>query len=93
MNRKQLDETIEKMVKIQLNKKKTLKEASPSDDDFDKYQNKFVQFAKALAIISKKYGIVLDVTGGVNYGKISSIKYDADLSSGDLHAYVIWEDE
>ena len=60
--------------------------------DYKKYQKNFVKFTKELERLSKKYGISLNVVGGVDYGKIKHIKYDADLSSGDLHGEVDWDE-
>lgn len=54
-------------------------------------QKRFEQFTKELAKLSKKYGIVLQVTGGVYIekdGDIKSIVYTDDASSGDLNSEV-----
>jgi len=70
-----------------------LESAAWTDDekkDYEKYQKNFNKFTKELEGLSKKYGISLSVIGGVNYGKIKSISYDHDLSSGDLQSKVDW---
>lgn len=63
--------------------------------DFEERQTRFEEFTKELSYISKKYGVTLNVCGGVTiYNKeylphIVSVEYDADSSSGDLHSETI----
>jgi hypothetical protein len=51
----------------------------------------FHKFTKELAVLSKKYGVALNVVGGVAIGPIESISYSSDETSGDLEAFVKWK--
>jgi hypothetical protein len=65
-----------------------------SDEDEKEYQlysEKFQKFSKELEKLSKKYGIVISSTGGVQYGEVDDISYSSDLSSGDLENNVKWK--
>jgi len=66
---------------------------------FQEQQKRFELFTSELEKISKKYGVTLNVAGGVRiFNKedikdIISIEYDNDSSSGDLQSYITWEKE
>ena len=79
--------------KLIMEAKTELNEGGYDSAEFQKFEQNFIKFTQQLAILSKKYGIALDVTGGISYGNIVSIKYSHDLSSGDLQSYVRWEGE
>jgi len=68
-----------------------------SEIQFQEQQKRFELFTSELEKISKKYGVTLDVTGGVKvYNEndmkdIISVQYDNDSSSGDLQSYIKWD--
>jgi len=50
-------------------------------------KQRFDGFVTGLEKLSAKYGVVLQVTGGVviyDEGEIKSVRYDRDYTSGDL---------
>jgi len=47
-------------------------------------RNNYNNFIKELTILSKKYGVVVQSTGGVMIGKVEQIEYGTDYTSGDL---------
>ena len=63
-------------------------------------QKRFTKFAKELATLSKKYGIVLEVTGGVNFvdlkedkESLEKLSYTDDAVSGDINPLNFFEEE
>lgn len=56
-------------------------------------EKNFRKFTEELAKLSKKYGVALQVTGGVMIGEIDRIEYDCDPTSGDLNPDVVWAEE
>jgi len=66
------------------------------EQNFEEQQERFCKFTKELEKLSLKYGVSLNVCGGVNvYSKnilpdLISIEYDCDSSSGDLSSTVNW---
>ena len=74
----------------------TIKGIIMSEIQFQEQQRRFELFTNELEKISKKYGVTLDVTGGVNVynendmKEIVSVQYDNDSSSGDLQSYIEW---
>lgn len=51
----------------------------------DKSENgNFKKFAKELAVLSKKYGVVVKSVGGVQFGDVDQVVYSDDNTSGDL---------
>lgn len=59
-------------------------------DDEDKITANFDAFTDALAKLSKKYGVALNCTGGVELGEIKRITYSKDWTSGDLEYDAVW---
>jgi hypothetical protein len=57
----------------------------------DQWKVPFANFCKELEALSKKYGVAVQSVGGVTFGKIKSIKYDPDYTSGDLDVDVAFE--
>jgi hypothetical protein len=53
----------------------------------------FEKFTTELAKLSKKYGVAIHSTGGVMIGKIRSVHYHPDHTSGDLDLIVQWKVE
>lgn len=45
---------------------------------------RFTGFTNELALLSKKYGIVIQSTGGVTFGNFTEVEYVNDYTSGDL---------
>jgi len=63
-------------------------------------QKRFTKFTKELANLSKKYGIVLEVTGGVNFvdlkedkESLAKLSYSDDAVSGDINPLNFFEQE
>ena len=57
-------------------------------------ESRYASFVQELTTLSKKYGIILDCTGGVfavdTPTDIKSLKYSTDLGSGDLVSTVTY---
>lgn len=47
-------------------------------------QLRFNYFVAELAMLSRKYGVAIQSTGGVCFGDFDGIEYSNDASSGDL---------
>lgn len=47
-------------------------------------QLRFTFFVAELAMLSRKYGVAIQSTGGVCFGDFDGIEYSNDASSGDL---------
>jgi len=47
-------------------------------------QLRFTYFVAELAMLSRKYGVAIQSTGGVCFGDFEGIEYSNDASSGDL---------
>lgn len=62
-----------------------------SDQVINDYQKNFTEFCEELEKLSKKYGVVVKSVGGIEVGEVDSVKYDDDLSSGDLTYKVKWK--
>lgn len=45
---------------------------------------RFTFFVAELALLSRKYGVAIQSTGGVCFGDFEGIEYSTDASSGDL---------
>lgn len=66
---------------------------------FQEQQIRFEGFTNELEKLSKRYGVSLDITGGVyvmsseDKQKIKEIIYSNDSSSGDLSSKIIFKNE
>jgi len=63
-------------------------------------KKRFTKFTKELATLSKKHGIVLEVTGGVNFvdlkedkESLEKLSYTDDAVSGDINPLNFFEEE
>jgi len=64
-------------------KKNKVSESFRKADDKSESGN-FKKFAKELAVLSKKYGVVIKSVGGVQFGNVDQVVYSDDNTSGDL---------
>jgi hypothetical protein len=72
-------------------------EAEIREEKFQEEQTRFEKFTSELAKLSTKYGVALDITGGVYIYEpevckdIVSISYSDDSSSGDMSSETIFK--
>ena len=84
INKKKIDEAT-----LSVSESKKIKEDIHTDDDAQTKKN-FIAFTKELEKLSKKYGVVIQSVGGVEFGKVQAILYSNDYTSGDLLPTVKW---
>jgi ATP-dependent protease HslVU (ClpYQ) ATPase subunit len=92
MNTKNL---IENIIKNEVMKQMIYEQVS--QEDIKQSELRFSKFITELEKISKKYGFVLNVTGGVSYdvtnkSQIKNLTYSNDLSSRDITPKGEWSD-
>ena len=61
-------------------------ETGAGDDEQMRLEN----FARELAKLSVKWGVVVKSVGGVEFGDVLSVRYSNDATSGDLLPNVTW---
>lgn len=52
-------------------------------------RSRFEKFSDELGKLSKKYGVAIKSVGGVTMGKIKTIEYSLDYTSGDIMPDII----
>jgi len=56
-------------------------------------EERFKKFTEELRLLSLKYGVAIQSTGGVHIGKFKDVRYDTDHTSGDLDVDIEWEEK